>query len=218
MKISNETLSILKSFSMINKSIAVDPGSELRTVTAPHSTVMAAAKVSETFEQPFEIYDLNQFLSVASLFDNPDYEFGTNSVVISNSNSSVEYGYGGRANVKTPPSKNIPIEDTLVSFELPNNLLRRTIEAAKILGLSHWSVIGDGETVSIVVNHQDKITENTFRTVVSSSNDQEFQMNFPIESFRFMPEDYVMTITPEGIARLSANDGALQYFIVVSSN
>ena len=60
MKLSNETLTVLKNFAGINQSILVRKGNKLRTMSVM-KTVLAEATVNEEFEKEFAIYDLNQF-------------------------------------------------------------------------------------------------------------------------------------------------------------
>ena len=79
MNISTNTISVLKNFSSINQSLAVDAGNTIRTIS-PQKTVMAVAQVDDTFDSSFAIYDLNQFLSAVSLFEKPDYDFEDQSV------------------------------------------------------------------------------------------------------------------------------------------
>ena len=74
MKISDNTIKILKNFSSINQSILFRTGSTIRT-KSPLSTIAAQAVVDEMFPFEFGIYDLNQFLSVVSLFEDPDFDF-----------------------------------------------------------------------------------------------------------------------------------------------
>ena len=74
MKISSETLNILKSYTTINPSIYVEPGSIIKTIS-PQKTIVASAEVDDVFDSNFGIYDLNQFLSVTTLFEDPDFVF-----------------------------------------------------------------------------------------------------------------------------------------------
>ena len=79
MKLSENTLEVLKNFASINQSILFTEGKELNTVSV-QKNVLGTAKVDETFKssngEDFAIYDLNEFLSTVSLFDDPDVEFG----------------------------------------------------------------------------------------------------------------------------------------------
>ena len=75
MKISKETLEVLKNFSAINPNLVICEGSKLSTI-ADAKNIMAAVNVSESFPKKVGIYDLNEFLSALSLIEDPEFEFG----------------------------------------------------------------------------------------------------------------------------------------------
>ena len=75
MKFSNETLSVLKSFTSINKSILMKPGGILKTIT-PEKTLIAIAEIGDEIPSEACVYDLSRFLSILSLYNDPDVEFG----------------------------------------------------------------------------------------------------------------------------------------------
>ena len=58
MKLSNETLTVLKNFSGINQGIQFKKGSKLTTVSSG-KTVLAQANLKDVFPQDFCVYDLN---------------------------------------------------------------------------------------------------------------------------------------------------------------
>ena len=62
MKLSDNTVKVLKNFSSINQGIIVKPGKLLRTIS-PNKAVLAEATVVEKFPHEFGIYDLNKSLS-----------------------------------------------------------------------------------------------------------------------------------------------------------
>ena len=62
MKLTQNTISILKNFSSINPSIYIREGNKIRTI-AMSGNIAASATVEEEFTTPFAIYDLNQFLN-----------------------------------------------------------------------------------------------------------------------------------------------------------
>ena len=66
MKLSNETLSVLKNFASINQGILFKPGKTIRTIST-HKNILAEAVVSEEIPKEFGVYDLNNFFSVLSL-------------------------------------------------------------------------------------------------------------------------------------------------------
>ena len=61
MKISKQTIDVLRNFSMVNSSILISPGKELKTVS-DMKTLLARASVVEDFPTEFAIYDLPQFV------------------------------------------------------------------------------------------------------------------------------------------------------------
>ena len=58
MKLSKETLSVLKNFATINGNILIKSGDRLSTISA-QKNVMASTTVKENFDRDFGIYDLS---------------------------------------------------------------------------------------------------------------------------------------------------------------
>ncbi len=74
MKLSDNTLTILKNFAGINNSILVKQGNKLRTISVAKN-ILAEANITEEFPRDFAIYDLNQFLNGLGLHQDPDLDF-----------------------------------------------------------------------------------------------------------------------------------------------
>ena len=66
MKLSEATTNVLKNFSDINQNILVKQGDTLNTMSTMKN-IIGTAKIEESFEREFGIYDLNEFLGVMSL-------------------------------------------------------------------------------------------------------------------------------------------------------
>ena len=81
MKLSNETVTVLKNFSTINQNLVIKTGNKLSTMSAMKN-IVASADVQEDFPQDFAIYDLNEFLAALSLFEKIDLDFKNDFVVI----------------------------------------------------------------------------------------------------------------------------------------
>ena len=82
MKLSNKTLAILKNFATINQSIVIKPGKKLQTISNVKDS-FAKAEIEEDFQGDVSIYDLNEFLGVVGLFEDPEFDFGNKSVTVS---------------------------------------------------------------------------------------------------------------------------------------
>ena len=74
MKLSEETINILKNFGSINQSIMVKEGNSLRTISVMKN-ILAEARVTESFTRDFGIYDLNKLLRIHELYKNPSWDF-----------------------------------------------------------------------------------------------------------------------------------------------
>ena len=74
MKLSNDTLNVLKNFASINPNLVFKPGQKLKTISEA-KTILASADIVEDFPVEFGVYDLNEFLSVYNLIEDPELEF-----------------------------------------------------------------------------------------------------------------------------------------------
>ena len=61
MKLSSDTINLLKNFADINPNILVKEGNKLSTISTMKN-ILAEADISESFDQEFAIYDLPEFL------------------------------------------------------------------------------------------------------------------------------------------------------------
>ena len=93
MKLSKSTLDILKNFSNINQSICFKKGTELSTLSI-QKNILSRAEVEETFPKNFAIYDLSEFLSGLTLFEDPEFDFSNDSfVTIKDRRNTSAYSY-----------------------------------------------------------------------------------------------------------------------------
>ena len=79
MKISNDTLSVLKNFAGVNTNILIREGNVLSTISAGKN-IFARATVAERFDREFAIYDLNSLLGLLTLMEDTDVAFGDESI------------------------------------------------------------------------------------------------------------------------------------------
>jgi hypothetical protein len=115
MKISANTLEILKNFSKINSNFISSPGNVIKTITGSKA-IYAEAKIAETLPASFSIFDLGRFLGTIGLFKDPEFNFESNFVEISSGDFSIKYCYSDPALTKDfaknlPPSIKMPVFD-----------------------------------------------------------------------------------------------------------
>jgi hypothetical protein len=215
MNISTNTISVLKNFSSINPSLIVNEGNTIRTIS-PQKTVMAVAEVEDTFDSPFAIYDLNQFLSAVSLFEKPDFNFDESSVEVANGKSSIRYFFADRNMITAAPEKAIALPDVKVEFKLTNDVFKSTMQAASVLQAPNWCVVGNGSEIAIEVGDSKNETSNRYRVVVGET-DEEFELVFKVDNLKIMSNDYTVRVSSKGISHFATEKGALEYFIATES-
>ena len=122
MKISDNTIGILRNFSDINANILFKPGKTLSTMSTMKN-IMAQADVEEEFESEFGVYDLPEFLRAIDSFQQPVLKFnGTANLKIQDEKStlSARYAFADKSTLRYP-SKQISMPDKTVTFSLKNS-------------------------------------------------------------------------------------------------
>ena len=211
MKLSDNTLAILKNFSGINQSILFKEGSSLRTMSVT-KIILAEATIAETFPKDFGIYDLNQFLNGLNLHQTPELDFENDRyVVIREGKSRSKYFFADASLIVTPPNKeiNLPSED--VCFNLNTQQLDKLLKAAAIYQLPDLSVVGEAGVVKLVVKDKKNNTSNDFSIVVGETNSI-FTFNFKVENIRILPGSYEVVISQQLLSRFTSTDRDLKYY------
>jgi len=214
MKISDTTMDVLKNFSTINQSLAFKSGNVVRTVS-PQKNILAQATVTESFPVDFAIYELNQFLGLSTLFEDPEFEFGDSQVTLKEGKSKANYTYADPSMITTPPEKNIELPSEEVTFRITKEDLKRVLNGAHSLQLPEVVVRGKGGTISFVATDTKNPNSNEFSAEVGST-DAEFQFVFKTENLKFLPEEYGVTISAKGIAHFEGS--TVQYWVATESN
>ena len=148
MKLSENTLSILKNFSSINQSILFKQGNKLRTISVMKN-ILAEATIEEELPKDFGIYDLNQFLNgIDVLYKSPEFDFQNDGyVVIKEGRMRSKFFFADPNVIVTPPDKAIELPSEDVSFDLGTEQLNKLLKAANLYQLPDLSVVGEDGVV-----------------------------------------------------------------------
>ena len=213
MKLSEQTVAILKNFSAINQNLIIKQGSEISTVSAMKN-IVASAKVEESFPVEFAIYDLNEFLSALSLFEKPDLDFQENYVVITEAGSkgkSLKYWYS-EPSVVTTPSKEVTMPSSEVKFPLQSNVLSEVQKAAAVIGAPDM-VLEDDE---LRVTDKKNDTANSYSTSLDTeSNGANYKFWFKVENLKLLPGCYDVEVSSKRISHFQNKKLPVGYFIAL---
>ena len=213
MKFSNETLSVLKSFTAINKSILMKPGNVLKTIT-PEKTLIAIAEIPDEIPSEACVYDLSRFLSILSLYKDPDVEFGDKYFIISEGKRRTKYVYADISMIHTPPEKdiNIPSEDVVVS--VTESDLSSVLKAAGVLQFSEIAFVGESGKCYLKAIDSANDNADDFGVEIGETDD-EFKVIIKTDNLKLMPMDYKVTICSKGISEFKGDN--VTYFVAIDS-
>ena len=217
MKLSKNTLDMLKNFSDINMSIEIKKGNLLRTVSV-QKNILAQAELEDEFPQDFAIYELNRFLGAVSLFDNPEFQFNGKSANIGTSKHSVDYVYCDPSMIVTPPENNITFPDPEVKFTLSQDALSQIIKASNVLGTPEISVECESGNISVKALDVNNDSTDTFKVELEEKSEHKFRFVFKTENMKMLPGNYDVEISSKGISHLTMQGQKLQYWIATESS
>ena len=221
MILSENTVNVLKNFSQINPSIEFKPGTVLTTVS-PQKTVMAKAEVDETFPSKGAVYDLNRFLGVLSLFDEPDLNFGEKNVTVQKDRKKINYTFADPQMIIVPPEKEIQFPEAEVNVEIPWSELSQVLKAPAVMGLPEIAVVGSNGEINLSAIDSKNPTADVYASAVGTTED-EFTFIFRVENLKLMNLSYLLQISNQGIAKFTSMNTAgpkMTYWVdtEVSSN
>ena len=214
MKLSDNTLSLLKNFSNINQSILFKQGNKLRTMSVMKN-ILAEATIDEELPKDFGIYDLSQFLNGMGLHNSPELDFQDDSyVIIREGRSRSKYFFAAPNVIITPPDKPIELPSEDVTFEISTDQLDKLLKAAGIYQLPDLSVVGDSNGVKIVVRDKKNETSNDFSITVGETSDI-FSFNFKVENIKILPGTYEVVVSQKLLSRFNSKNHDLTYYIAL---
>lgn len=220
MKLSNETLSILKNFGTINQGIHFKKGNCLKTVSA-HKNILAEANIAENIPSDFGVYDLNNFLSVVTLHkEEPSFDFDDKHVVIvgNNGRSKIKYRFCDPKMIVTPPEKDLVMPNAEISFKLTSDDFNWIMRAASVLSSPQIAIQSDGYTVSIVTIDLQNDSAHTDSLEISKSTGDKYRMVFKTENLvKLLPGNYKVSISSKGISHFVNEDINLQYWVTIET-
>ncbi len=215
MKISKETLAILKNFAGINSNLMIQKGNSLKTIS-PQRNVFANVSVSEEFDVDFGIYDLNQFLGVVSLFTDPDITFGEKVAVLKEGKTSIKYYAADKSVLLLPPEKTVKFPSVDAEFTLTGDVISSIMKTSAVLSAPDVSIIGDGSVLKLVVSDLKNSSTNAFEAVIGET-DKTFTANLKVDNLKMIVQDYDVQLTSKKLSKWTAKTGDMTVYVALES-
>ena len=216
MKLTKKILTTLKNYATINPGIIFKPGSVIRTISIEQN-IYAECDIGVEFPVEFCIFDLGEFLSTVSIFNDADLEFSDEYVTISEGKSSVRYYYSspmvvtGVTNVPT-------FESGDTQFSLTQPEMSSLLKASSILDLDTLNVTADEGGVLLSVTNSDNCTSNKFTHHVDTDTTGELGDSISIDNLKMLSMDYDVEIVSEEFIHFNNPTEGVRYWVTVDAD
>lgn len=204
MKLSESTINVLKSFSVINTGIELQPGNVLKTIS-PQKSIMARAELPDTIPAAGCFYELPRFLGALTLFDQPQLDFNEKYVTIRDAKRTLNYTFADPQMIVTPPAKEVELPSVDVEINLTWTDINNTMRAASVMSLPEIAITSDGSTINIEAISSKNPTADKYATVVdNNASGKVFKAVFKLENLKLMNMDYTVQLSSKGIAKFTS--------------
>ena len=218
-KLSVETLNVLKIASSINKSLAFKEGSEIKTVSASGAIVMEAT-IPETFPVDFAVYELNKLLGVLALpaFKEAElvFEDGDDThMVIKAGSTTIKFFFSPDDFVKHP-GKSIVLPKVDVEFLLQKDVLENFEKAAAALGHKSIKFKVEDKNLYLIATTPEIDTSNDYIVDLGPNDAEDFDASIKLENMKLVPGDFtvqLLKMSNRGIAQFSHLTRKINSFI-----
>jgi hypothetical protein len=198
LKLSKQTLDILKNFANINSQLLFRPGNVIRAQSPKAEDILASARVEETFPCTAGIHDLPRFIGALSLFNNPTLKFGEHQLIISEGKRKLNYTYAAESMIESVPVDDDLVLESFLSFELSASDLGSIQKALTTMKCPQLAVIGDGENITVCGVNLDDPTSDTYEVIVGET-DRTFKIYLFKDNLKIMNRDYTVSMCEDCI-------------------
>ena len=216
--LSKKTLDVLKNFSTINSSIVFRQGSTVRTISNAEN-ILAKFTGEEVFPSDFAIYDLSQFLSGISLFNDPQLEFtSTDFVSIRGGRQSAKYYFSDpEITLKSAPERNVNFPGADIQFTLSAEDLLALQKASAVYSLPDLTFQSEEglDTIKLILRDKENDTSNTYDITVAGCSTGTYSLDVKIDNIRVLPGDYSIKVSKALISEWTSSDYDLTYYIAL---
>ena len=212
MKISKDTINVLKNYATISNNLRIYPGNVLTTLS-PQQNIFARCEVTDNFPKEANIYNLNTLLELISVYDDQEIEFGDKSLSVTNGSDTFDYTYADASVMIAPPAgKTIDLDN---HFEF-------TLTAADIIMINKAAGITGAEQITIVTNNGKAVlsvgdkAKSMKHTKVLGATDLTFTVMLDVPNFRVTPETYTVTLSKKKFLHFkSETAGVPEYWLAL---
>ncbi len=224
MRLSNETIKILKNYAAINNSLLFSKGNVLKTVSG-EKTILASATIQEEIPFDFAIYDLSSMLAMLSCLNDPEIICHSKKVEIKSSQGqqgSFDMYYSDASLIATPPDKEISTIP-VYSFDLSADEMQTMMKAIAVTGSPELTIKCEDNKVVLKAGSRDNETHSSYTKELGSHDGSDFDVYIDIVNFKVIHDDYEIVIAStmnkrSAILNFKSKNKAVEYWLACGLN
>ena len=218
MKLSEDTVTVLKNFSGINQSLLFKSGNTLKTIS-PLKTIFVEATIGESFPKDFALYDLNKLLAKVSLYKDAELGFEDDKLTINTENKkkSDYIKYCSPKVIVSPPEKAITFGAPDCAFSLSKEDLDWMRKSAGISGSPNFVFESDGTTINFIATDIKDDSADQSKIEIGTGDGKAFKVVMKVENFKLLDGSYDVSIAKKGLAQFKHKDVSITYYIAIEA-
>jgi len=219
MKLSKNTLDILRNFAILNGNIFIPAGNVIKTMSVI-GNALASVTVEETFDKDVSIYDLSELLSVLNIAPDGDITLHENRLDVKWGASRVKYAYADQILLRdaiAASKKNVNFPEVDVEFNLTGETLVSLHKASSILKAPYVGIFANGDIVSLKVFDKALVNANVFVVDTDATSTEYFTVVLDIANLKLLSGDYTVSLSRRNIIRFAHIGDDLVYYITADT-
>lgn len=188
-------------------------GNTLKTVT-PEKTLVAKAEIPDQIPSQACIYDLSRFLSIMSLYKDPDVEFHDKYFMITSGKQRTKYVYADISMIHAAPEKDIQLPSADVVVDVSWEDLQSVIKAAGVLQFQEVAFVGQDGKIYLKAIDGNNENSDDYGVEIGETSD-EFKIIVKTDNLKLLPQDYKVTLCAKGISEFKSTD--VTYFVAIDT-
>lgn len=219
MKLSEETVSILKNFALINNSIYIDEPGVLKTKTPNASNIIGIARIDEELPE-LSIYSLDEFLGSMSLFDAEkiDFDFTSEYIKMQEGNMKINYRLSDPDHILTKCKESTAYDafkDFDATFKLSTEQLSSIQKAARILKADACCIAMEDGAGTISLINSELPMANSFEIQIEGSGDCEAKIF--VDNLIITNSNYTCNVASNKVVKFDSDDFPVYYMLATAT-
>lgn len=219
MKLTKETLSVMKNFAAINPSLRLTPGNFIMTKSV-NGVAYAEATIADEIDSELNIYDLPNFLSIlGQLGEGSEINLSNGEIVIQNGRAKVNLP-DAESSVIVVPKQRLRMPPADVEFDLKAEDLAEILKISRAVGADRIAISNRDDHIVIdafAVEDGDNARTRYSLTVCPYEGTNNFSFVINLENVSVVIADYKINISSKGAAQFQGINTAYVFVLETSS-